>query len=113
MSSDSGPQTGLNAAVERRSLLITNQKAAKTAMLTGVLNIAAGDTASGLGGKSTGSFESRHGQRRPSALNAVTSSPRHAGPYLRVGGSHYLAHACYTPAVRIEEAPASRYQPSV
>ena len=33
----------------------------------------------------TGSFESRCGERRPSALNAATSSPRRAGPYLRVG----------------------------
>ena len=34
----------------------------------------------------TGSFESRCGQWRPSALTAVTSSPRRAGPYLRVRG---------------------------
>src|SRR5512147_2597872 len=52
-------------------------------------------------------------QWRPSALNAVTSSPRRAGPYLRVGGKRHLEQVCYNPAVGLEEAPARRGQASV
>src|SRR5690242_1733163 len=40
MSSACGPQTGLNAAFERRTTVITQRKAAKTAMLTTPVNIA-------------------------------------------------------------------------
>lgn len=55
-----------------------------------------------------GSFESRCGQWRPSALSAVTSFHRHAGHYLRVGRPCHLEQVCYNPAVWLEEAPVSK-----